>query len=246
MKTLFTGYFTARKILCLVSIYLLSGPLYAADKAEEADLDWAYAPEDFGFYIGMPEQELFTALASHGMSFKEGGKYERVQGSKTFAPMMDFALVISEAAGARDVWDSETVLLGVKDGALVAVGRHIDLSRFEGLQTFKTTTTTLQESLGTATGLFPRYKAKRRKNQKAIDQFNEMIWYSDEWPNSKAKPESWVWPQGEVITIFTVRYNVSVGQALGSNNRELSLWYLHFCSFPMMDKILPENNFNCK
>jgi hypothetical protein len=73
-----------------------------------------------------------------------------------------------------------------------------------------------------------------------------MIWYSDEWPNSKAEPESWVWPHGEVMTVLTVRYSVSVGQALGSNNRELSQWYLHFCSLPMLGEMFPENNFTCK
>ena len=121
MKNKQAMLFLTRCVFFVISICVLSSASYGAD---EEDLSLVFKPEDFGLRVGMPEQEMLGALVSQGFAFKAGGKYERVQGSKQFAPLLDYILAVSEESGARDVWDSVGVFLGVKDGILVAVGRN--------------------------------------------------------------------------------------------------------------------------
>jgi len=237
---------TANTMTLYLLIAILSGILCGTALAkDEEDLNQAFKPEDLGLVIGMPEQDLLTALATQGFSFKSGGKYERVQGSKQFAPLLDYVLVVSEEAGAGDVWGSGDMLLGVKGGMLVAVGENFVLGRFEGLKTFTQTTTALEVSLGPVDGILPNYLPKRNKEYEMLDQINGLIWYLGQRPSSAAEPESHVWSHGDVMTILTVRYGIELDRRIDEYHREVSLWYLHFCSFPIMEKIFKSNTFNC-
>lgn len=225
-----------------ISIGILGSTAYAA---EDEALSVIFTPEDLGLRIGMPEQEMLGALASKGFGFKPGGKYERIQGSKQFAPMLDYILAVSEEAGAREVWDSVGVFLGVKDGILVAVGRNTVFARFEGLNAYFATDKALEASRGPPDGLFPYYKPRRSKEREFVNRFNSLVWHMEQRPSSDAEPESHVWVQDDVMTILTVRYSVLMDQRAKKSHREVSLWYLHYCSFSITDKIFETYQLDC-
>jgi len=240
-----------KKAKSTVTIFVLamtlSGILCSPAPAEdEEDLDQAYLPQDLGLAIGMPEQELLTALASQGFSFKAGGRYERIKGSKQFGRLLDYVLVVSKDAGAGDIWGQGDILLGVRDGMLVAIGQNFVMGRFEGLNAFQQTGTGLEAVLGPATGILPNYSPKRRKEQDILDELNGLIWYLEERPSSAAEPDTHVWSHGDVMTILTVRYSIELDRRVDEYHREVSLWHLHFCSFPIMEKIFSSNAYDCK
>lgn len=222
---------------------ILCGSALAGD---EEDLDQAYMPQDLKLEIGMPEQDLLTALGGQGFSFKAGGKYERIKGSKQFERLLDYVLVVSEDAGAGDIWGQGDMLLGVKDGMLVAIGQNFVMGRFEGLKAFQQTGAGLEASLGPATGILPNYSPKRTKEQKIVDDFNGLVWYLEERPSSAAEPDTHVWSHGDVMTILTVRYGIELDRRVDEYHREVSLWHLRFCSFPIMEKIFSSNTYNCE
>ena len=228
--------------MAILLMAMLCSPVLAED---EEDLNQAYLPQDLGLTIGMPEQELLTALATQGFSFKAGGKYERIKGSKQFGRLLDFVLVVSKDAGAGDIWGQGDILLGVKDGMLVAIGQNFVMGRFEGLNAFQQTGAGLEASLGPATGILPNYRPKRRKEQDILDEFNGLVWYLEERPSSAAEPDTHIWSHGDVMTILTVRYSIELDRRVDEYHREVSLWHLHFCSFPIMEKIFKSNNYNC-
>lgn len=242
MKNKQAMLFLTRCVFFVISICVLSSASYGAD---EEDLSLVFKPEDFGLRVGMPEQEMLGALVSQGFAFKAGGKYERVQGSKQFAPLLDYILAVSEESGARDVWDSVGVFLGVKDGILVAVGRNTVFGRFDGLKAYHASDEALQVSRGPPDGLFPYYKPRRSKERESVNRFNSLIWHMERRPSSDAEPESHVWVQDDVMTILTVRYSVDLDQRPVTNHREVSLWYLHYCSFPDTDKIFETYQLDC-
>ena len=233
-----TGY-----LIAVMLSGVLCGPALAED---EEDLNRAYMPEDLKLEIGMPEQELLTALATQGFSFKAGGKYESIKGSKQFGRLLDFVLVVSKDAGAADIWGEGDMLLGVKDGILAAIGENFVMGRFEGLKAFQQTGAGLEASLGPATGILPNYRPKRRKEEDIVDEFNGLVWYLEERPSSAAEPDTHVWSHGDVMTILTVRYGIELDRRVDEYHREVSLWHLHFCSFPIMEKIFKSNNYNCE
>ena len=232
-----THFFLAVILSCI-----LCGPAFAEN---EEDLNQAFMPLDLGLAIGMPEQELLTALATQGFSFKAGGKYERIKGSKQFGRLLDFVLVVSEEAGASEIWGQGDMLLGVRNGMLVAIGQNFVMGRFEGLKAFQQTDAAPKASIGPADGILPNYRPKRIKEQAIIDEFNGLVWYLEERPSSSAEPDTHVWTHGDVMTILTVRYGIELDRRVDEYHREVSLWHLHFCSFPIMEKIFKSNNYNC-
>ena len=242
MKTTKATITMTHYFLVLILMGILCGPALAED---DEDLNQAYLPQDLGLTVGMPEQELLTSLATQGFSFKAGGKYERIKGSKQFERLLDFVLVVSKDAGAGDIWGQGDLLLGVKDGMLTAIGQNYVMGRFDGLKAFQQTETGLEASLGPSTGILPNYRPKRTKEQKILDDFNGLVWYLEERPSSAAEPDTQVWSHGDVMTILTVRYSIELDRRVDEYHREVSLWHLHFCSFPIMDNIFKSNNYNC-
>jgi hypothetical protein len=135
--------------------------------------------------------------------------------------------------------------LGVKGPELVAVGEINELTRFEGKEAFDDIKAEVDQILGPASDSLPNYRWRRGKERKAADQLNGMIWYSTAKPPADSEPESWIWPHGEVLTILTMRNNMTMDGHVDKRRRVISLWHLKFCAIEIMDKMFEDNSFNC-
>jgi hypothetical protein len=235
---------TSHIISCL---WLLISILYAhsAFAKEEPDLNYAFMPENFGLRIGMPESELLGALSKQGFAFNDEGKYKRVQGSKKYAPMLDYVLVIGEDAGGKAIWNVDFVVLGVKDGVLTAVGERNEFKRFDGLNAFEQTLAGLELSLGPSPGIFPNYQARKPTDYEPVNQLMSLIWSLEEKAPSDSDPKSRIWSHDDVMTVLTVRYGIEIDRRIDRYHRTLTLWHLDFCSISIMDTIFVKHEFDC-
>ena len=227
------------QLLALISITAFCCDMMAQDKAEP------HLPDHYGFSIGMDEQEMLTALGSQGFSFKDGGEYERVRGSKEYAPMLDYVLVVSKEAGASAIWNAGNVMLGVKDGSLVAIGEAESYSRFEGYDIYRESISDLDTAIGPADGILPIYQARKAKEFEQVNQFDSLIWHLQERASSEADPETTAWIHDNVLTVLAVRYDSEIDRRTDKYHRTVILWHLDYCAFPVLDKFYKKQPIEC-
>jgi len=238
------------KITKLVKmVALLAGmTLNVTAMAQEPEVYQLHMADHFGLNIGMPEQDMLNTLGSLGFVFNDQGEYERVKGSKEYAPMLDYMLVVHKAAGAEGIWNAGNVLLGVKDGALAAIGEFDSHDRFVGQEIYLEQEVNLAELLGESHGILANYDPRKSDEYDEVTRFYGFIWNMQEKPPSDADPETAVWFNDNVMTILAMRFDQELDERVDRYHRSVMLWNLDFCAFDVLQKFYPKKNrpVNCK
>ncbi len=222
---------------CLVPV----GILGADDTVTE------YTPEEFGISLGMSEQAMLTSLVNQGFSFKAGGKYKKIGGSRVLDMMFDYILSVEEDNGAVDIWSSANVILGVKNGALTLVEEYYEFTTKEAEQTFEEMTELFDDELIRVTNTKSNKSIWTNKQRRLDDQWQSIHWLSLQG-DSRFKEENSrqrVWRDGSRYVAMSLRHaKTKVGRKIRSK-KVILLMHADWCAYPMFEDMHPNNEFDC-